>query len=307
LLAMESAMKPRLLACASAFALLASAPAFAQFGPAVYVPAASSGSSYVGPGDVVSGWVFWGGMRAFSGATAGTKALNICNPTPTCQDINTLANGQLDEATITSALGCNNSTTVCTVQTVYDKVGTANITNATIANRPTLVRNCINTTLSCMNFASASSQILSASSPIVGVPYSATAVANQTSNAGFDSAAFATSGSEISIDFHATNVVVIACGGATGGLTVADGSFHAIQETCNSGAGGGVLAVDGASNSATVTPSSTITGASLGFSVVPSGFRNFNGKVVEGGLLSIALSGGQMTSLNSNQHTYWGF
>ena len=36
-------------------------------------------AAYSGPGDVVTtGWVWWFGLRAFSAATAGTKAANIC-------------------------------------------------------------------------------------------------------------------------------------------------------------------------------------------------------------------------------------
>lgn len=99
-------------------------PAWAQIGlpagQAQLFPQTAS-SSYQGLGDVVSsGQQNYWGLRAYSLATAGTKSINICNSGGSCFDINTLANGKFDATTYTA------DCTTCSVDIVYDKVGTNN-------------------------------------------------------------------------------------------------------------------------------------------------------------------------------------
>jgi hypothetical protein len=52
----------------------------------------SPAASYTGPGDVVSGAKAWYGLRAYSAATAGTKAIRLCDHLgANCADISTSA------------------------------------------------------------------------------------------------------------------------------------------------------------------------------------------------------------------------
>lgn len=87
----------------------------------------------------------WFGLRGFNAAYAG-PAINVCLPSDTaCADF-AISGGNLVVAPI-SGTSCNNSTTICTVKTIYDQSGQkrctgsvpCNFTQATIANRAIFV------------------------------------------------------------------------------------------------------------------------------------------------------------------------
>ena len=159
-------------------------------------------AAYAGPGDVVSGAKMWWGLRAYSLATAGTKAANICNASDAnCADVNTLANGDFDVATATgSPLNWGGAGGTCTIKTLYDQTtgnnctaATCNLTQTIIGFRPTLAFNCIGTK-PCMTFTSASSNRMngannatSVSQPVTlsGVAQSSSMSSNQHSYWGF--------------------------------------------------------------------------------------------------------------------------
>jgi hypothetical protein len=99
----------------------------------------TSVAPYVGPGDIVSGATAWWGLRAYSAATAGTKAINIrASGDNATADINTLTNGNLDVVTVSSFLTTHGGTAFLTK--MYDQTGGGNdVAQATAANQPSLV------------------------------------------------------------------------------------------------------------------------------------------------------------------------
>lgn len=113
--------------------------------------------AYVGPGDVVSGAAAWWGLRAYSSAKVGTKAIRLIRASDSAQqDFNTLTNGALDIASISTFL----TSTTGKVVTLYDQTGNGfDITQSTDANRPDFLLNQLNG-LPIITFATASSQYL---------------------------------------------------------------------------------------------------------------------------------------------------
>jgi hypothetical protein len=94
------------------------ASAYAQQGillppatPNPVVPAVCGG--FTGPGDLVGTWDIWVGLRAFTAATCGTKAIQVTKVvSSTTSDINSLStNGQLDMAAALSFAGTSASCT----------------------------------------------------------------------------------------------------------------------------------------------------------------------------------------------------
>lgn len=129
--------------------LLRAAPASAQFGGFMYGPSGPP-CTYVGPGDVASAsYASWWGLQAYNCATAGTKAVNIRRASDnTTTDINTLSSGLLDTATA----GTFCASTTCFVTKWYDKVSTADLSQATNGNQYQLLFNC-DGTLPCAQAA----------------------------------------------------------------------------------------------------------------------------------------------------------
>ena len=71
--------------------------------PGPGTPASSGGGAYVGPGDsgIQPGAAAWIGLRAYSLAKAGTKAINLCdNAGANCSDESTNASGNLVVGTL---------------------------------------------------------------------------------------------------------------------------------------------------------------------------------------------------------------
>lgn len=100
--------------------LLTISVATAQFfNPIIYF---SNGITYTGPGDVVSGAIAWYGLRAYSAAKVGTKAVRVrCGSggsSGTAFDVNSLTSGNLDTATISSTCGNDGSVTASQSTTV---------------------------------------------------------------------------------------------------------------------------------------------------------------------------------------------
>ena len=266
-------------------------------------------ASYVGPSDAVSGvtWEFWVGLRAFSAATAGTKAANICNSgDANCADINTLANGKFDVATAQGApLNCGGSGGTCTVKTLYDKSGNGrDVSQATAASRPTLTFSCIGS-LPCMTVASGQGGMQTAGFFTISQPLTMIAAANQTSNAGaFENVLTGDVGTNNSVDFSSTdNNAACFAFPTKQNVAATDGSWFALQCLAN-----------GTSSSFTVNGSTTtFSGGTTGtggqkFVVAGTGTPpHFIGKMVEDSISSTGFSSGQLSAMNSNIRNYWGF
>src|SRR5882757_890306 len=108
-----------------------------------------SGAAFVGPADAIASPTACYSLRACASALRGTKVANVCNSTGGvdvgCADmLSDATTGDLVPATI-SLISCPGAN--CTVKTLYDQIGSncsgpCDVTNATVANRPTLTTSC---------------------------------------------------------------------------------------------------------------------------------------------------------------------
>lgn len=284
----------------------AGSSANAQFGTMLYsAPAGSGCGGFLGVGDLSLGtWSFWGGLRAFSCATTGTKSANVCNAADAnCADVNTVAaTGNFDTTAVQAApLNCGGAGGTCTIKTLYDKSGNGlDLTQATIASRPTLAFNCINTTLPCMIVNG--QQLTSGSSIASGAaPQNLTAVAMQTGTPSGIGLLSGDNGVAAGIEFSSPATVRVFCQAGAAGVTETDNVFHGLIGVCVTGASASSLTLDGVTTTATTTPTNA-TGfpAQIG--------PGWIGKIVESGFVEggSAFTGPQITTLCHNQRLYWG-
>lgn len=269
--------------------------------------------AYQGPGDVVSGALWWAGLRGYNTAYTGNAA-NICTPLDAvCLDV-TIVGGALNTTTL-GTLACNNLTTICTVKILYDQSGNSNcggpcdFTQATIASRPIYVASgaangCSTTAFPCMAFVSGTPGLISPNfSPVaVSQPYTASGVVNRTGDTGNFRDWVTLTGTTLVGAPGSANTMRMSAG-AELDATASDNAFHAIQAlfdtTCN-------LYIDGGGNTGACGSDPVQNGATfrIGSNFSASGYT---GKVLEAGLWSVGFSAGNLTSMNSNQHSYWGF
>lgn len=275
------------------------------------IPSGGGGGGYTGPGDVVSGALVWYGLRAYSAATAGTKVANICNASDAnCADINSTSGGNFDVTTATgSPLNCGGAGGTCTVKILYDQIGgsacggNCDLSNSTIANRPTLSFSCIGS-LPCMVFASASSQTIKRGAPNTfgaqSQPFTISVVGFQTSNV---TGGLLTASGGNGTSFRSTPGVGLRAT-TDFNVSMANSTWYAIQGVANGASS--VLYINGTSNSGSAGTSGYASGNNPQFG--NDDFSEFlNGKMVEGGIWPSGFSGTQQSNMNSNQRTYWGF
>jgi hypothetical protein len=310
--------------CAGLFLLSAQSPFPGQLPPGIFtnraaLDASSAPPSYTGPGDVVSGAVAWWGLRAYSSATRGNKAVNVCNSTGGvdvgCGDLSTDATtGALVAATI-SGITCPG--TNCTVKIIYDQTAGNNCGNgggtscdlsqATISLRPLLKASCIGS-LPCLDQSAGTSAGLDTAatfSPnIAAQPFVASCVFNYVDNTD----AFLmgiTGGTQVRLNQTGAGLVGLFAGSAFDpDVTTSQNAFHAIQATFN-GASSEIY-LDGSGT--TGNPgTAALSNSQFGYMARGEGALPMKGYSTELGLWSTTFTSGQKTSMNSNQHTYWGF
>jgi hypothetical protein len=261
--------------------------------------AAPAGGSFTGPGDIVS-FNWWTGLRAYSAATAGTKAINLCDDTgANCSDISTNAStGVLNAPGTHGANNCNTSAT-CRIATFYDKVGTDDCTQATNANRATL-----NFTggpggaFAAAVFVRASSESYpcgtSPPSP-TAQPFSISSVSERTGTTGSFNTVMSVGGADVLYNSGAN-----ACGGYAGAVLVdsthcADNAYHAAQVLYSTT---GSVVIDGN----TAVTGSIGSGAPSGAYTIGTGI----GGLLDGRFLEAGVAAGDQSAsfnaLNSNQH-----
>lgn len=265
--------------------------------------------AYVGPGDVSSGAAAWWGLRAYSTATRGNKAANVCIPSDAaCADLVTdVATGAL---IIPMIGGSSCGVVLCTVKTLYDQTGNTNcngvtcdVTQATIANRPTLTLNCLGSTLPCMTW-SGSQTLLSANATnaLHPQPFSVSGVGQRTGSFTSYGDILGTSGGSIQLAYNnSANTALLYAGNLSLTATAADSSFHAIQGLLNGVSS--ILYIDGSSTSG--NPGGT-SFPSVEFMCVGTCGNPTTGKSTEGGVWFSDTSA-NFSALNANQRAYWGF
>ena len=260
--------------------------------------------SYTGAGDIVPGALAYGGLRAYTAALASSNTALI--------DIVDSGNANLTTIHAVSSGGPNTSeisgwsgSGTKFITKISDQTGNGNHwLQATVANMPILTANVIGS-LYGMQFDNASSQILitATGGPDQSQPFTFSYVAKRTGNTSALNSVLYQSNVIAGFDNTADAVFVYA-GSLQGGIAASDNAFHAVQNIFD-GASSDVV-VNGSSNSVSPGPGALASASSIYF-----GGDNINrcvtGFIQEGGIWSIGFSAGQKTSMNSNQHTYWGF
>lgn len=265
-------------------------------------PVGSATVAYTGPGDILS-FAHWYGFRAYSAATAGTKAIRVRGADTVESDINTLANGSLDAATLAAFIVTHGASTVVTI---YDKVGTADLTNATAANQPTVTTNGPNSNYAA-TFASASSQVLgsSANFSAQAQPVFWYVLAKATTPGADQGIWMQDSGSYTTgllMDWLATGHAGFYGGTSFDGGALSSGNWHSVQLLANGASS--VSNIDGSETTGDVgTQGIPAFQLWLGAEIAA---KFFNGNVLEIGAVAATVSAGNRTSLNSNVHAAYG-
>lgn len=258
--------------------------------------------AYTGIGDILA-QTFWGGFRAYSSATRGTKAINACIPADAaCADLSTDATTGL--LVVSTIGGSSCSVVTCTIKTLYDKASTNDATQATIGSRPTLTANSLNTAW-CMTFAGG--QALIGVNYTSSQPYSMLAVTKPTSNTGDQGIMGVDNGTFAGgiLNHSSTGNFQIYSGNTIAAATTLN-TWHAYQGVFN-GVLNGVNAQDGSE----VTGdggSQSLTAYPLNIGQEGTASQPYTGLICEVGYLNAGYSGANRTAMNTNMHgAYGGF
>ncbi len=265
-----------------------------------------SAPAYTGPGDVVSGAVFWFGLRAYSSADRGNALINVCNVADVaCADMS--SDATTGALSVTTIGGSSCSIVTCTIKTWYNR-GSAggSVTQATIAQRPTLIVSCTSG-LPCAAFATVNG--LSGASATIARPYSMNVAAIRTG-------AFTTFASAISADNGASNYAAMAWKGqinSAGISSVSTGLFATVADSAwgvwtgqfLTSPGPSVVNVVGSSTSINITPNAIANTDTL--RIGNDGFASkCTCQIAEAGIWPVGFTGTQAADLLTNQ-TNWGY
>jgi hypothetical protein len=303
------------------FALLFPYIAMAQVpmtGAGLGTPAVVAG--YTGPGDLsltgtlVKYWGFSCVTNAYTGNVADIVDGATGNTTGSrlqCASGTLVALVSGSACTFVTGNACSTVATTCAVScvvvTLYEQFGTAtctgstvcNITQATNASRPTYSASGGAGGRACASFTSTQSLVTSAAGPTYAQPFSIATLDERTSGTAL-SGVFSTNGSFAGVYHNAANQAEIYAGSA-GTATASDNAFHAMQTVFNGASS--ILAVDGSGT--TVNPNTgSFASGTFGMGDVAAAFT---GVICEAMVFTGANSSANNTTLNSNQHTRFGF
>jgi hypothetical protein len=296
----------------AATVLFAPMPAHAQLA-LLGVGAKSSGSpppppGYTGPGDIKT-YAIWGGLYAYSGATRGTKAVNICNVSDVaCADVNSDATtGIVPDPTIGGVLcGTTVGVNVCTIKTFYDQSGNSNdLSETTIAWRALFVPNCaaLGTGISCARFAGSGTQGYGPTASVNWTHWTVSFVGKRTGNFSAENDVISNNtGTQVKASFYTSNLIVI-LGGTAAFQAATDSAWHVVQGVNDTG---NLTAVDSTVVSQTVGPRAFDDAIFIGDTCISCG-NPFTGDLVSYGVATTNFSSGDLGSINSNAHTILGF
>lgn len=263
-------------------------------------------SGYQGPGDIVAGALFWGGLRAYSAAqcTGSVAAIRIVKSSDGTagQDINILANGKLDVATI-GALGYPVSVT-----TIYDQSGAGlHLTQGTLIKMPSLNLTGIGA-LPTMEFIDGSENQTLFNATGIGAqsqPNSFSIVFRRNTVNNYQGYLMDSASNGVMTD-NAANGMLLYNGSGLGVVPATDGAFHAAQLIEDNSGAGSYGYVDG-------TNTAVSLGANTGWAageirIGQNGTRSTpNMALCEVGIWHTAFSTGNSAAMNTNQHTAWAF
>lgn len=254
--------------------------------------------SYVGPGDIVPGAAAWYGLRAYSKAKCRTRICNVVRASDSAtKDIFTLGDGRIDVATLQGFL----SGTTGKIVTLYDQIGTYDVTQATDGNRPTVILNGLGT---FPTGAFTPAQQLASAGTFTGFAqqWTMSMVAMRTGNFTSAGGVLGVGGCIIGFNASTNNVNMFAGSNALAPAT--DSVFHAVQAVANGASS--ILYVDGTSN--TVNANTGAISSATTVLVGANGFgSNLTGQLAEVGVWPVGFTVGDQSRMNANQHTFWGF
>jgi hypothetical protein len=263
----------------------------------------SPSSSYIGPVDAVSGATEFYGLRAYNKAyaTGTNNAITIRRTSDsTSTNIVILTSGALDVATATTFC----ASTTCFASTLYDQISGKNVTQATTSAQPQLTFNCLNTSLPCLTFSSASSQQLTTSGFVTSAqPNTLSFVAERNGNTGSTNSVIgAFNASQVGYGPAANQAFIFA--GSEPTVTAADNALHAVQGVLNGTSSS--LNVDGTlTGSLSAGSSSILQPVSIGSSGNNGNY--FQGLFAEAIVYEgVAMTSGNQTALCHNQRLYYG-
>lgn len=292
-------MKRLGLALAVFLSLVGGALAQGGMGPGPGTVHSTGGGGFSGPGDVVSGALAWYSCSRGYNTADTANACNVCLPADSvCADITLSAGFAVVPGSLST---CNITTVICTVKTAYDKSGNSrNATNATIANRPTFrpamaSNGCPTTSLPCMLFTAASSQLLTAATPTVtqAQPITMSIVYIRGANTGDVSFLGGTLG------FLIPTGQIQMFAGSSAFVTAANGSWHAAQLVFNTTSSAGY--VDGSATTSLSVGSGSPSGLTIGIGNAAVS-ANLDGSLAELGYWPSGFNATQAGNMNTNQH-----
>jgi hypothetical protein len=235
-----------------------------------------------------------------------------------CQDINILATGKLDIASLQTfaTSNCGGASGSCKVATAYDQSGhngcggsPCNATQATQANRPVLNQSCFGGS-PCIQFAGGVSEQLATATPTASTaqPFIQSCVGERTSTLAFNTCIGDGAAGVNQIGFgDIANKAFLYSGTAVQQATQTDGSPHAMQGVFNDGIAT-LFYIDG-----TQTALANIGGTAFGLNTVilGNGNNSMNGYIAEAitwagtfsSGVSCASQAACLAALNTNQHS----
>lgn len=277
-------------------------------------------STYVGVGDVVSGFTTYYALRAYTAAiaAAGTQRLvQVVGATSavTC-DVLVATNGGLGLTTNCTGGGgdngqtaqtfCTVTSTSCTVEIVYDQGSLgANMVNSVVAVEPTLVFNCLGT-LPCLTFLASATQVLRSTWTAQAQPLNYTSVANRTGAFTTLSTVFG-SGNSVQLGFNsAVSSIFIFAGTLVSETGHPDSAWHNVQETFTGASS--AINIDGTDTTGISVGTNGLSAGSSASNIGASGAASnfFTGSWAESGWAAGTWTSAQRGALCHNQYTYWG-
>lgn len=268
-------------------------------------PTSGGGGGYTGPGNV-TGAVAYYGLRAYSAATRGTRAVNVCLPAGTpCADFLTDATTGDLITTATGVTTCNNTTVICVINTWYDQAGalstpctggTCDVINSTALQQEILVLSCTPGGKPCAQTVASESPYTSVGSLSQSQPYMISWVGKELGNNG----SYAGIVDLVTGWPNATNLIFIwAGGGSIVTVSALANVWHATQALFN-GNTLSTLYIDGSSNAAANIGTNGLSG------VINHTNGNTNGQIVEFFIINGDQSANNST-MDTNEKTYWGY
>lgn len=265
-------------------------------------PTSSGAAAYVGPGDVVASALGWWGLRGYSAAysTGSNAAIDIVDTSSAnAATINILSTGSLDMSALNTWIG---SFGTAFIVKFYDQSGNGVHLTCAKADAPQIATGVLGS-LAVALYSKAQGIGNAIGITSGGEPVTDSYVCNRTVAARGSQGIVIQWNGGPQDGFSSTNDTALIFSGNVLTATAADGSFHAFQITHN-GASSEIY-VDGSGTSGNAGASFPLGKVFLG-SDAASGSQ-YGGYICEAGIWQGAFSAGNKTSMNSNQHTYWGF